>query len=231
MRKVIKAVATLMLTLAVVCSACTKDPENGGSNNGNGGGSANGHEYVDLGLQSGTLWATCNVGAITPESYGDYFAWGETVPKTIYYWNTYRYCNGSYFTLTKYCSKSSYGYNGFTDNLTNLLPVDDAATANWGSGWRMPTYEEWNELLNNTTNIWTTWNGVNGWLFTAPNGASLFLPAAGPDFAGSNGYYWSRSLDTDDPYCACDFLFDRDYCFMGYSIRYEGLPVRPVRDN
>ena len=100
------------------------------------------HEYVDLGLPSGLLWATCNVGADAPEDYGDYIAWGETTPKTTYNWSTYQYCMGSYNTLTKYCNKTSFGYNGFTDNLTTLLPEDDAATANWGSGWRMPTEEE-----------------------------------------------------------------------------------------
>lgn len=78
--------------------------------------------YVDLGLPSGTLWATCNVGADTPEGYGDYFAWGETQPKTTYNWSTYRYCNGDYVKLTKYCGNSSYGYNGFTDDLTVLQP-------------------------------------------------------------------------------------------------------------
>ena len=143
------------------------------------GGSGGDHGYVDLGLPSGLLWATCNVGAETAEEYGDYFAWGETQPKDYYYWSTYQYCNGSSSTLTKYCNNSSNGYNGYTDNLTTLLPEDDAATANWGSDWRMPTNEEWQELYNNTTVTWTTRNGVDGRLFTASNGNSLFLPAAG----------------------------------------------------
>ena len=117
---------------------------------------ADDYVYVDLGLPSGLLWATCNVGADNPEDYGDYFAWGETQPKDTYNWSTYQYCNGSYNTLTKYCSNSSFGYNGFTDDLTTLLPEDDAATANWGSHWRMPTEEEWQELYRNTTNTWTT---------------------------------------------------------------------------
>lgn len=120
------------------------------------------HEYVDLGLPSGTLWATCNVGANAPEEYGDYFAWGEIQPKDYYDESTYQYCIGSYNTLTKYCNNSSYGYNGFTDNLTTLQPEDDAATANWGAGWRMPTKGEWEELYNNTTCTWTTQNNVSG---------------------------------------------------------------------
>ena len=161
------------------------------------------HEYVDLGLPSGLLWATCNMGADTPEDYGDYFAWGETQLKEYYKWNIYQYCNVTYDQLTKYCSNSSYGYNGFTDNLTTLLPEDDAAAANWGNGWRIPTYAEWQELLDNTTRTWTTQNGVNGQLFTASNGNSLFLPAAGYRydsslyFAGGYGYYWSSSLYPD----------------------------------
>lgn len=148
------------------------------------------------------MWATCNVGADTPEGYGEYFAWGETQPKSTYNWNTYRYCNGALDQLTKYCRYSSYGYHGFTDNLTTLLPEDDAATANWGSGWCMPTKAQWEELLQNTTNVWATQNGVNGRLFTASNGHSLFLPAAGNRWdgdlnnVGNNGNYWSSSLNT-----------------------------------
>ena len=174
-----------------------------------GGGSGSDHAYVDLGLPSGLLWATCNVGADNPEDYGDYFAWGETQPKDTYNWSTYQYCMGSENTLTKYCDNSDYGYNGFIDNLTSLLPEDEASTANWGSSdWRMPTAEEWHELFSCTVWYWTTQNGVYGHLFTAYNGSSLFLPAAGYRYdsslyyAGSYGFYWSSSLVTDIPYDA-----------------------------
>ena len=194
------------------------------------------HAYVDLGLPSGLLWATCNVGADSPEEYGDYFAWGETQPKDVYNWSTYQYCNISNNTLTKYCNNSSYGYNGFTDNLTTLLPEDDAATANWGSDWRMPTKEEWQELYNNTTITWTTQNGVNGRLFTALNGNSLFLSAAGYRYnsslyrAGSYGNYWSSSLDTDYPGSAWNFYFSSDdFSMYFYRDRGYGLSVRAVR--
>ena len=121
------------------------------------------------------------------------------------------------------------------DNQTTLFPEDDAATANWGSGWRMPTKEEWQELYNNTTVTWTTQNGVNGRLFTASNGNSLFLPAAGYRYdgslydAGSYGYYWSSSLDTDYPSDAWSFGFDSDYCYTYYSNRRYGQSVRAVR--
>ena len=121
-----------------------------------GGGGGGDHEWVDLGLPSGTLWATCNVGANSPEEYGDYFAWGETQPKEYYDWSTYQYCNGSHYMLTKYCPTSGYGYNGFTDNLTILLPEDDASTVNCGSDWRIPTSEEWRELFSYTTSTWST---------------------------------------------------------------------------
>ena len=193
-----------------------------------------GHGYVDLGLPSGLLWATCNVGSETPEEYGDYFAWGETQPKSTYNWSTYQYCMGSISTITKYCSNSSFGYNGFTDNLTTLLPEDDAATVNWGGNWRMPTKEEWQELYNNTTVTWATQNGVNGKLFTASNGNSLFLPAAGIrndnnlDFAGVYGGYWSSSLYTVYPIDACYIIFGSDVDEIDDIHRSEGFTVRPV---
>ncbi len=195
------------------------------------------HEYVDLGLPSGLLWATCNVGADAPEEYGDYFAWGETQPKIDYNWNTYQYYNGSYNTMTKYCTNASYGYNGFTDNLATLLPEDDAATANWGNGWRMPTKEEFEELYDNTTVTWTQQGGVNGRLFTATNGNSLFLPAAGALWdnelggAGGDGYYWSSSLYTDEPDGAWDFSFGSYNARVNVGSRGSGLSVRAVREN
>jgi hypothetical protein len=203
-----------------------------------GGGGGETHAYVDLGLPSGLLWATCNVGADTPEGYGDHFAWGETQPKDTYNWSNYQHCNGDPYTLTKYCNKSYYGYNGFTDNLTTLLPEDDAATANWGEGWRMPTEEEWLEMRNNTTRTWTTQNGVNGFLFTATNGNSLFLPAAGYrwddelDYAGDRSYYWSSSLFTVNAFDAWNFNFNSSHVIVDETgLCGCGFTVRPVREN
>ena len=186
---------------------------------------------VDLGLS--VKWATCNVGATTPEEYGDYFAWGEVEPKTTYNWSTYKYCNGSSSTLTKYCNNSSYGSNGFTDNKTVLDPEDDAATVNWGGSWRMPTKAEQDELRNNCTWKWTTQKGVKGYKVTGPNGNSIFLPAAGymregALGAGSYGDYWSSSLDAGSPNDAYDVGFRSDYVGWGYYYRYFGLAVRPV---
>ena len=195
------------------------------------------HEYVDLGLPSGTLWATCNVGATTPEGYGDYFAWGETQAKAIYDWGTYKFAEGDYHQMTKYCDKSFYGYNGFTDNLTVLQPGDDAATANWGSGWCIPSMEQWQELYEKTTVKWTTQNGVCGWLFTASNSNSLFLPAAGDRWGnelygvGRFGYYWSSSCFTNFPINANCRHFDSDGYGKSACGRYLGRSVRAVRSS
>lgn len=191
-------------------------------------------EWVDLGLPSGLLWATRNVGATSQEDYGDYFAWGETSPKEDCNYSTYIYCIGDYNQLTKYCNKSSFGYNGFTDSLTILQPGDDAATVNYGG--RTPTAEEWEELMNNTTATWTEQNGVNGRLFTGSNGNSLFLPAAGYRLdstlfhAGSEGDYWSSSLDTTFPSRAWYFYFRSDIIQrMTFYGRSFGRSVRAVR--
>ena len=190
----------------------------------------NGHDYVDLGLS--IKWATCNVGASSPEEYGDYFAWGETEPKSIYDWSTYKYCNDSSSTLTKYNTDSS---RGSVDNKTTLEAADDAARANWGGNWRMPTTAERDELGENCTWTWTRKNGVYGHTVTSKkNGNSIFLPAAGYrggsslDSAGSHGYYWSSSLNTDDPRCADVLGFYSDYARRYYSARVYGFSVRPV---
>ena len=200
-------------------------------------GIANGHEWVDLDLPSGTLWATCNVGASSPEDYGNYYAWGETSTKSTYDWESYRYAQGTTLVdprLTKYCSKSFDGNNGFTDNLTTLQASDDAATANWGSGWRTPSKAQWVELKNNTTNTRTTRNEVKGSLFTSKkNGQSVFLPTAGGRWYSdldSYGDYWSRSLSEDIVRARYLRVYSED-CYMGYCVRCEGFSVRPVRDS
>ncbi len=190
--------------------------------------------WVDLGLPSGTLWATCNVGASAPEDYGDYFAWGETAPKDYYDWSTYKWCNGSYDTMTKYCTKSYYGNNGFVDNKTELDPEDDAAHVNWSPSWRMPTTEQQRELYEKCSSVWTTQNGVNGRLFTGPNGNTLFLPAAGGRWdesllgAGTYCIYWSRTLHSSGPYYACSFGSYSAGVFWGRRDRKLGFSVRAV---
>lgn len=218
-------------------------PENVGGGNGGGfnpfscsepTGSLGGHGYVDLGLPSGTLWATCNIGANEPTEYGNYYAWGETTPKEIYDWTTYRWCNGSNSTFTKYCYNSDYGNDGFTDNLTTLEGSDDAATVNWGTAWRMPTYEECKELKDYCYIINTGINGVRGQLVFGPNGNSIFLPASGSrggsglHDVGFCGNYWSSSLYTYYTDLAMNLYFNSDGFRISTFDRYHGVTVRPV---
>lgn len=132
------------------------------------------HAYVDLGLS--VKWATCNIGASSPEEYGDYFAWGETEPKEVYVWSTYKWCNGSQNTLTKYCTNKEYGA---VDNKITLELEDDAAHVNWGGEWRMPTKAELEELREKCTWMPAKINGVSGREITGPNGNKLFLPYSG----------------------------------------------------
>ena len=179
---------------------------------------------VDLGLPSGTLWADRNVGADSPEDYGDYFAWGETEPKSTYDWSTYKWCKG--FTsksLTKYCTNSSNGYNGFTDGKTSLDLSDDAATANMGSYWRMPTYAELQELKNKCNWKWITQNGVNGYKVTGPNKKSIFLPLK-EEYLG----YWSNSIDEDYPHFAYDIFITKKKLDMDGSFRHTNRYIRAV---
>lgn len=198
-------------------------------------------EYVDLGLPSRTLWATCNIGATKPEGLGDYFAWAEISPKAIYSWENYEHCNGASNQLTKYCNNSGYGYNHFTDTLTVVLPTEDAGWRHCEQGTRIPSKEQWRELCQNTTQTWTTQNGVEGVLFQADNGNSIFLPAAGWSYSkepnevntGSFGNYWLNSIDTDCPDYAWSAIINADPVIIANGIvstpRHYGLSIRPVR--
>ena len=198
-------------------------------------GTENGYEWVDLGLPSGLKWATMNVGATTPEGYGIYYTWGETRgPKSTYEWSNYKWCKGSFYTHTKYCTDSGYGT---VDNKTTLDLSDDAANANWGGNWRMPTKAELDELRNTsyTTWTWTTQNGVSGRKVTSKvNGNSIFLPAAGlhSDYtlyvAGSGGCYWSSSLHNTVSSKACRLFFDSGKVSSSDGYRSDGYSVRPV---
>ena len=184
------------------------------------------HEYVDLGLPSGTLWAACNVGAENPEDAGDYFAWGETEPKDTYSWSNYKY--GKYSVMLKYND---------TDSLTSLEKSDDVAYQKWGSDWCMPTQTQFQELKDKCTWTWTSRNSKNGYEVKGSNGNSIFLPAAGymPDGSnissdGINGLYWSSSRVEDNPIFSY-YLF----CFRfnvypdNKYYRCYGQSVRPVR--
>ena len=185
-----------------------------------------GIEAVDLGLS--VKWASCNVGAERPEEYGDYFAWGEVSPKEEYTTQTYQY-------WTDY-NGDCYWDQGEFANLGDISgnPQYDAATANWGGAWRMPTKAEQDELLNNCTWEWTTLNGVNGRKVTGPNGNSIFLPAAGcrygtsSYYVGSSGYYWSSTPNEGNDYVAYSLDFYSDYYGWDWYDRGYGQSVRPV---
>ena len=183
-----------------------------------GDGKHQGHEYVDLGLS--VKWATRNIGANSPEEFGQYFAWGETSPKA------------------EYTEENCTTYGKTMDDISGNAQYD-AARANWGGDWRMPTEDELDELRFNCSWTWTTQNGVNGYKVTGPGGASIFFPAAGYRY-GSSLYdagsdvinYWSSTPEY--------FYVIRDYCAYGIfdiynddltwsnNLRYYGRSVRPV---
>lgn len=177
-------------------------------------------------MPSGTLWAICNVGASTPESYGFAFAWVETTPKDTYGYETYKWYDTKNKKIVKYC---------IADSLTTLLPEDDAATANWGEKWHMPTLEEIYELYEKCQYEWTTRNGVNGHKFTGKNGNSIFIPAEGVSYyseinqRGEYGTIWSSQQYQDYDNYSYYLTFSKDgKCWHGYVERFYGFSVRPV---
>ena len=252
-----KRIIKLLPIAAVICMgmlSCDKD-DNDDKDAGKNSNMYLGHEYVDLGLK--VKWATCNVGATTREGYGDYFAWGDTT--TLYksgyaqsdaasiVWKDDDYVDDGYswlyYThmvdgnkLTKYCNDGSIGSCGYTDSYNTLLSVDDVANYMWGGNWRMPTKEDFDELLNNCNWEKVTQRDVECWKVTSKKDSSksIFLPAAGYrgdtnlSVVGSYGHYWSSSLDTDNPKKACCLDFSLSEYVMSSSVRYLGFSVRPV---
>ena len=195
----------------------------------------NGHEYVDLGLPSGIKWATCNVGADSPEDYGDYFAWGEVKPKKEYSEYNYKHVNISEESVFLGLGKREIkNYFNIGDNISGT--EYDAASANWGGSWRLPTKAECEELNNKCTWKWTTKKRVRGYNVTGPNGNSIFLPAAGCRLgsslgsAGELGYYWSSTPDESNGYSAYDLSFNSWYHRVSWHGRYDGQSVRPVSE-
>ena len=209
-------------------------------------------EYVDLGLESGRKWAKCNIGATRPEEFGNFYAWGETKTKRAFYWSTYPYCgnpkpnpdpensddslhhelgsNGKpNLILFKYNTQDDFKSEfGEYDDYSQLFAEDDAATAHWGENWRMPTKQDWLDLLNeyDTTYEWVVENGIGGLRVTSIKpgyeGNSIFLPAAGVYGGPMHSFYyncgneplceyWSSEIDRDRPYAANVFYFERDY--------------------
>ena len=190
-----------------------------------------GVEAVDLGLS--VKWASCNVGATSPEEYGGYYAWGETEEKTYYSWYTYKWCNGSDDTQTKYCTSS---ICGTVDTKTTLDLEDDVAHVQWSGSWRMPTKAELDELRYECDWEWITMNGVNGFQVTGSNGNSIFLPAAGyrdgtdVNDRGSYGYYWSATLNEYDSSGAYYLVFGSGSHGWSNYPRLHGRTVRPVTE-
>lgn len=210
------------LTIADITKLISMLPQQGGDDNAN---TYNGHEYVDLGLPSGALWATCNVGASAPEETGSLFAWGETEPKETYTWETYKFTNGSKPTssnasITKYGVTGCYGV---VDNKVTLDAADDVAVDSWGGEWHMPTNEDFQDLIDNTTQQWTKLNNVKGYLFTGTNGNTMFIPE------GNNGC-WSSSLRASGGHGTNADQLDYNTTNIGVSggLRYKGYPVRPI---
>ena len=193
-------------------------------------------EYVDLGLS--VNWATFNVGAISPEGIGDYYAWGETEPKSSYNWSNYKYCERLENTLTKYCLDEEQGYEGFTDSLTTLEPDDDVAHVKWGGDWRMPTPNEYQELMDKCNWVWTEVNGIYGYVVTSTvpgyEDNYIFLPAAGYGYGnyidgiGECGDYWTSYAESS---ASWEFYMYNTNRVTGDWSRYIGLTVRPVCKN
>ena len=214
------------VTMAMTCSlalftACDDDDDGVSSVSGSitsSTGTINGYEYVDLGLS--VKWAMCNIGASSPSDYGNYYAWGETETKN-------EYTNDSSVT---------YGDSSIDDFSGNA--TYDAATANLGSSWRMPTQDECQELTDNCTWQWGTYGAtsVKGYFVTGSNGNSIFLPAAGSRYGTSLdgddewGRYWSSSLDESDSDYAVSLNFYSDDHYVGKDYRYHGLSIRPVSE-
>lgn len=181
----------------------------------------NGHQWVDLGLPSGLKWATCNVGAYNPEDLGDYYAWGEIATKDSY-------------------TESTSASYGSSDSKWKNIGGDseyDAARANWGGSWRMPTKAEFQELIDNCTWTWTTQNGHKGNEVMGRNGYSIFLPAAGVRcvdwlyYDGEHGFYWSSTPDESDTDCAYVLYFSEGFWNVEWKYCYYGHSVRPVLED
>ena len=217
-----KKILLIGALLSAVCSISSANPKK----NVEPTNTHYGHEWVDLGLPSGTKWATCNVGASTPGDYGDFFAWGETTAKEVFLESNSVTCNKSYKAI------------GGDVNL-------DAAKANWRGSWRMPNWAELNELRQKCTWEWTTQDGSNGFKVTGPNGQSIFLPAAGYRKGGfvkngvatavqiieegTAGYYWTSNPQDDrltEAKCLCGK--DDNSIIIKRQRRSCGCSIRPV---
>lgn len=220
-------------------------------------GTIDGHDYVDLGLTSGTKWAINNIGAERPWDYGNYYSWGEVMQKSTYSQDTYKYGTDYYNALTKYCTNGSYGKDGFVDNKTVLELQDDAAHVNWGGKWRMPSKAQVEELLSECYWVWTnSYNDsdVSGYVVYKPKSledkgikvfegdspslsyslfdAHIFIPASGSrvdlSFWLGTCDFWSLSLNENFSQYAYCIEGSEDGVSVKFDSRYYGKPVRAV---
>lgn len=193
----------------------------------------NEHQYIDLGLPSGCLWATCNIGSSSPDDDGMFYSWGETETNCFYFWDSYKFCNGAVDTMTKYCLNPE---NGNVDNISSLLPEDDVATSIWGKDWRMPYVDEVEELVNHCVWKKTVIKDNKSYMvgISKINGKRIIMPISGRYFRGDldgEGVfcsYWSKTLLND--YSGSAYVLDiaREDVNTMYMARCCGLQVRPV---
>jgi hypothetical protein len=198
------------------------------------------HEFVDLGLSSGTKWATCNIGAETPNDYGKYFSWGEIRTKDLFDFTTkWIKRKNDNIIISKYCTKNSCG---LVDNKTVLELSDDVAYNTWGQYWRIPSKADYIELIEECkwilikkyTSLFRKKNAIRGYKIIGPNGNNIFIPAAGfeslyyDETVDEGGLYWTNSLYSEDPESAYALLFNQRNLFVDKSFRYWGGSIRPV---
>ena len=228
----IAVIGILALTLSVGCSNGKDDTTEDTKtvkkrNNGELTGVINGHEWVDLGLPSGLKWATCNVGASEAEEFGNYYAWGETEPKSEY---------TSINSLTYKVSFRKLKKSGIIDDSGTLTKEYDVASVNWGEEWRMPTIDEYQELISQCNWNFASFNGVNGYLVTGPNNKNIFLPAAAfqqnttIENVGDFGDYWSSTVVRELSGVAHSLGYSSKSHGRRRYARYAGRTIRPVTE-
>lgn len=226
-----------MNRLGIVCCACVVSLGVSCSSSTSQTGTVNGHEWVDLGVS--VKWASCNVGAASPEEFGDYFAWGETSPKNGFEWSDYKYrVSGNQYSDVVFSKYNTRSDHGVVDDMVRLEADDDAAVRNWGGTWRMPTPKEWSELVDKCIWTWSEQGGRYGYVVTSKkNGRSIFLPAAGSWLGDTSsemdesGLYWSSCLENDShPTHAYSVNFSSLGIGRNSVARYSGLSVRPVTE-
>lgn len=247
-------IALVAIATLTIMDGCKKEDENAISMSVVSKGTSmkpglNGKDYevVDLGLS--VLWATCNIGANSPEQKGNLYAWGETNSKEVFEWTNYKWCVEDEFNLTKYCMNKNNGYHELVDDKNVLDMDDDAAYTTMGTDWHIPTEQNFFELRRNTTAKWCKLNGVGGFLFTSTKPGyedrSIFFPLVGMNDYGKTrfdkeyGYYWANTIYYDKQKYKYSTLeasvfwlehLDVDNQTVMFRPRYVGLPIRPVRN-